>query len=107
MRPEVIVFPSPALDKDLRFRQRVQHLDYRFSSAGALRQDGDLKCKGFHLLLPALFQRPLEAGHQNLALANLDQAFFQYSVKWSNQGLGVWRSAGGCNLTKVPEIFGG
>jgi hypothetical protein len=26
MRPEAIVFPSPALDKDLRFRQRVQHL---------------------------------------------------------------------------------
>ena len=26
MRPEAIVFPSPALDKDLRFRQRIQHL---------------------------------------------------------------------------------
>jgi hypothetical protein len=26
MRPEAIVFPSPALDKDLRLRQRVQHL---------------------------------------------------------------------------------
>ena len=26
MRPKAIVFPSPALDKDLRFRQRIQHL---------------------------------------------------------------------------------
>jgi hypothetical protein len=26
MRPEAIVFPPPALDKDLRFRQRVKHV---------------------------------------------------------------------------------
>ena len=26
MRPEAIVFPSPALDKDLRFHQRISYL---------------------------------------------------------------------------------
>ena len=39
------------------------------------KQDGDLGCKGLHLPLPALFQRPLEAGHVNLALGDTDQAF--------------------------------
>jgi len=42
-------------------------------------QDGDLGGKGFDFLLPALFQRPLEAGHQNLALGDLDQALFLQS----------------------------
>ncbi len=40
----------------------------------ALGQDGDLGGEGFHFLVPILPQRPLEAGHQNLALGNLDQS---------------------------------